>query len=93
MYEGWQDRKETILIFPSQQAPGAGLSFGHLGEGNREEFVNEAIILTRLGFVSLCLDAPFRRPVEYEPQITEPLPRATIKAHPAPLHHPRPYGC
>jgi hypothetical protein len=29
--------------------------------------VDEAVILARLGFVSLCLDASFRRPVKYEP--------------------------
>jgi hypothetical protein len=61
------------LIFPSERAPQAGLIFGHWGEGNREEFVQEAAILTRLGFVSLCLDAPYRRPAEYESQIAEPL--------------------
>jgi cephalosporin-C deacetylase-like acetyl esterase len=61
------------LIFPSERAPQAGLIFGHWGEGNREEFVQEAVILTRLGFVSLCLDAPYRRLAEYEPQIAEPL--------------------
>ena len=46
--------------------------FGHWGQGNREEFADEAILLTRLGFVSLCLDAPYRRPAEYEPQLEEP---------------------
>lgn len=55
-----------------QQPPQAGLIFGHWGEGNRAEFVDEAIVLTRLGFVSLCLDAPVRRPAEYEPQRTQP---------------------
>ncbi|MFL5652873.1 MAG: alpha/beta hydrolase [Ktedonobacteraceae bacterium] len=61
----------AYLIFPSQQAPRAGLIFGHWGEGNREEFVDEAVILARLGFVSLCPDAPFRRPVEHEPPLAE----------------------
>jgi hypothetical protein len=60
------------LIFSSKQAPAAGLIFGHWGQGNRDEFVDEAILLTRLGFVSLCLDAPFRRPAEYEPQQEDP---------------------
>jgi len=57
----------AYLIGSSVSQPRAGLIFGHWGEGDREEFVDEAAILTRLGFVSLCLDAPFRRPVEYEP--------------------------
>jgi pimeloyl-ACP methyl ester carboxylesterase len=61
----------AYLIGSPVSPPRAGLIFGHWGEGDREEFVDEAIILARLGFVSLCLDAPFRRPVEYEPP-TEP---------------------
>jgi dienelactone hydrolase len=61
----------AYLIFPSQQAARAGLIFGHWGEGNREEFVDEAVILARLGFVSLCPDAPFKRPVEHEPPLAE----------------------
>jgi dienelactone hydrolase len=61
----------AYLIFPSQQAPGAGVIFGHWGEGNREEFVDEALVLARLGLVSLCLDAPFRRPTAYEPPLIE----------------------
>ncbi len=68
----------AYLIFPSQQTPTAGLLFGHWGEGDREEFVDEAIVLTRLGFVSLCLDAPYRRPAEYEPKLEEP-PQAELQ--------------
>jgi hypothetical protein len=61
------------LIFPSNSPTEAGLLFGHWGEGNREEFVDEAIILTRLGFASLCLDAPYRRPAEYKPLEEPPM--------------------
>ena len=53
----------AYLIVSSAPKPQAGLIFGHWGEGNREEFVEEAVILARLGFVSLCLDASFRRPI------------------------------
>jgi hypothetical protein len=60
------------LIFASKQPPVAGLIFGHWGQGNRDEFVDEALLLAHLGFVSLCLDAPFRRPVAYEPQQEDP---------------------
>jgi hypothetical protein len=60
------------LIVSPESRPQAGLIFGHWGEGNREEFVDEAVILARLGFVSFCLDASFRRPVEYEPQQDPP---------------------
>jgi fermentation-respiration switch protein FrsA (DUF1100 family) len=66
------------LIFASKQPPVAGLIFGHWGQGNRDEFANEAILLTRLGFVSLCLDAPYRRPAAYEPQLEEP-PQAEVQ--------------
>jgi len=62
----------AYLVGSPAPKPQAGLIFGHWGEGNREEFVEEAVILARLGFVSLCLDASFRRPVEYEPQLTPP---------------------
>ena len=68
----------AYLIFPTQQAPKAGLLFGHWGQGNRDEFVDEAIILTHLNFVSLCLDAPYRRPAEYAPQLEEP-PQAELQ--------------
>jgi len=68
----------AYLIFPSKQTPRAGLIFGHWGEGNREEFVDEAVILASLGFVSLCLDAPFRRPVEHEPPLAE-IPQGDVQ--------------
>lgn len=61
----------AYLIFPAHQAPQAGVIFGHWGEGNREEFVAEAQILTRLGLVALCLDAPFRRPMAHEPALAD----------------------
>jgi hypothetical protein len=61
----------AYLITPSQSAPQAGLIFGHWGEGNREEFVDEAVILTAVGFASLCLDAPFLRPQERELALVE----------------------
>src|SRR5215470_16657824 len=63
----------AYLIVPWQQPPQTGLIFGHWEKGNREEFVQEAIVLAHLGLVSLCLDAPVRRPAEYEPQRMQPL--------------------
>jgi dienelactone hydrolase len=68
----------AYLIFPSQQVPRAGVIFGHWGEGNREEFVDEALVLARLDLVSLCLDAPFRRPTEYEPPLVE-IPQSDLQ--------------
>src|SRR6266567_4763409 len=58
----------AYLIIPHEPQPRAGLIFGHWGEGDRGEFVDEAVVLARLGCVSFCLDASFRRPAEYEPE-------------------------
>jgi dienelactone hydrolase len=69
----------AYLIFPSQQAPRASVIFGHWGEGNREEFVEEALVLARLDVVSLCLDAPFRRPSASEPPLVE-IPQSDLQA-------------
>jgi hypothetical protein len=62
----------AYLIFSASASPRAGMLFGHWGEGNREEFVAEARILAHLGCVSLCIDAPYRRSQEYQPQQPEP---------------------
>lgn len=67
----------AYLIVPPGPQPQAGLIFGHWGEGDRGEFVDEAVVLARLGFVSLCLDASFRRPAAYEPE--EELPEADLQ--------------
>ncbi|GHP00368.1 hypothetical protein KSF_104150 [Reticulibacter mediterranei] len=67
----------ACLIVPSEPEVLAGLIFGHWGEGDRGEFVDEAVVLAHLGFVSLCLDASFRRPVSYEPE--EELPQADLQ--------------
>src|SRR5262245_41545533 len=61
----------AYLIVSSVQAPQAGVIFGHWGEGDRGEFVDEAVVLARLGLVSLCLDAPFLRPTDREPALIE----------------------
>jgi dienelactone hydrolase len=50
----------------------AGLVFVHWGQGDREEFVEEALLLARTGVVSLCLDAPFRRPAELRSTAYDP---------------------
>jgi len=61
----------AYLVFSSVQAPQAGLIFGHWGEGDRREFVDEAVLLAQLGLVSLCLDAPFLRPTDREPALVQ----------------------
>jgi fermentation-respiration switch protein FrsA (DUF1100 family) len=67
----------AYLIGPPTPRPQAGLIFGHWGEGDRGEFVDEAVALARLGVVSLCLDASFRRSAAYEPE--EALPQADLQ--------------
>ena len=62
----------AYLIMPPAPRARAGLIFGHWGEGDRGEFVDEAVVLASLGVVSLCLDAAFRRPVAYEPEVDLP---------------------
>lgn len=62
----------AYLVLPLRARPRAGLIFGHWGEGDRGEFVDESVVLARLGIVSLCLDASFRRPQAYEPEETFP---------------------
>jgi dienelactone hydrolase len=52
----------AYCIMPSGQGPFAGVIFVHWGEGDREEFVDEAVALARRGVVSLCIDSPHRRP-------------------------------
>src|SRR5262245_30601839 len=66
----------AYLILPPTPRPRAGLIFGHWGEGDRGEFVDEAVVLAGLGVVSICLDASFRRPAAYEPEVV--LPQADL---------------
>jgi dienelactone hydrolase len=61
----------AYCIFFTERVPRAGVIFGHWGEGNREEFVAESLILARLGLVAVCLDAPYRRPMEREPALAD----------------------
>lgn len=67
----------AYLILPLTARPQAGLIFGHWGEGNRAEFVDESVILTHLGIASVCLDSSFCRPQDYEPE--ETLPEADLQ--------------
>lgn len=50
------------LVVPPGKGPFAGILFQHWGEGDRSEFLDEAVSLARSGAVSLLVDAPFRRP-------------------------------
>lgn len=52
----------AYLIIPQGTGPFAGVIFVHWGEGNRDEFIDEALELAPLGTVSLLIDAPHVRP-------------------------------
>jgi len=67
----------AYLILPLTARPQAGLIFGHWGQGNRAEFVDESVVLAHLGIASVCLDASFCRPQAYEPE--ETLPEADLQ--------------
>jgi dienelactone hydrolase len=55
-------RVTAYLIVPAADGPFAGVIFLHWAAGNRDEFLNEASQIARLGAVCILLDAPFRRP-------------------------------
>ena len=60
-------RVPATVVVPSGQGPFAGLVFMHWGEwdsaweGDRSEFLPEALVMARYGVVSILIDAPFRR--------------------------------
>jgi dienelactone hydrolase len=55
-------RVPAYLVVPVRAAgPFAGIVFVHWGQGNRSEFVSEAIALAHRGAESLLIDAPFNR--------------------------------
>ena len=55
-------RVPGYLVVPSGQGPFAGVVFMHWGQGDRTEFLSEAVLLARRGAVSLTIDAPDNRP-------------------------------
>lgn len=54
-------RVPAFLVVPSGSGPFAGVVFVHWGQGNRSEFVAEAVELARRGVESLLIDAPYNR--------------------------------
>ncbi len=58
-------RVPAYLVAPAGAAPGrtrrAGVVFVHWGQGNRSEFLAEAVALAPRGVESLLIDAPFNR--------------------------------
>jgi len=54
-------RVPAYLVVPDGSGPFAAIVFVHWGQGNRSEFVAEALTLARAGAVSLLIDAPNNR--------------------------------
>lgn len=55
-------RVPAFLVVPSGKGPFAGVVFVHWGQGDRTEFLAEAVMLAHAGAESLLIDAPFNRP-------------------------------
>src|SRR5207249_5906326 len=49
-------------VVPPGEGPFPGIIFVHWGQGNRTEFLSEALLLARAGAESLLIDGVFNRP-------------------------------
>jgi dienelactone hydrolase len=52
----------AFLVVPPGKGPFPAVIFVHWGQGNRTEFLSEALILARSGVESLLIDGTFNRP-------------------------------
>ncbi len=55
-------RVPGYLVKPAGEGPFAGILYMHWGQGDRTEFLSEAVLLAKRGAVSLMIDAPYHRP-------------------------------
>ena len=55
-------RVPAYLVTPPGRGPFAAVLFMHWGQGDRTEFLAEAVRFAKSGVVSLMIDAPYRRP-------------------------------
>ncbi len=55
-------RVPGYLVRPQGEGPFAGVVYMHWGQGDRTEFLSEAIVLAKRGAISLTIDAPYHRP-------------------------------
>ncbi len=55
-------RVPAYLVMPAGKGPFAGIVFMHWGQGNRSEFLAEALLIARAGAASIMIDAPYWRP-------------------------------
>jgi len=55
-------RVPGYLVLPAGEGPFAGILYMHWGQGDRTEFLSEAVLLAKRGAISLTIDAPYHRP-------------------------------
>jgi dienelactone hydrolase len=55
-------RVPGYLVVPGGAGPFAGIVYMHWGQGDRTEFLSEALLLAKRGAISLMIDAPDNRP-------------------------------
>lgn len=55
-------RVPAYLVTPAGRGPFAAVLFMHWGQGDRTEFLSEAVRYAKSGAVALTIDAPYRRP-------------------------------
>jgi dienelactone hydrolase len=61
----------AYLVAPPGKGPFAGIAYMHWGQGNRSEFIAEALLAARAGAASIMIDAPYRRPEYKRPACQE----------------------
>jgi dienelactone hydrolase len=54
-------RVPAYLVTPPGKGPFAGIVYMHWGQGNRSEFIAEALLAARAGAASIMIDAPYLR--------------------------------
>lgn len=54
-------RVPAYLVVPEGKGPFAAIEFVHWGQGNRTEFLSEALFYAKGGAISLLIDAPYNR--------------------------------
>jgi cephalosporin-C deacetylase-like acetyl esterase len=58
-------RVSAYRVVPAGKGPFAGIVYMHWGQGNRSEFLAEALLMAKAGAASIMIDAPHLRP-EYK---------------------------
>lgn len=74
-------RVTAYLVVPTTKGRHAGIVYGHWGNGNRTEFLPEAIMLARSGAVSVLIDYPWERTAPWWrdlPSLSEPEKRNEV---------------